>query len=59
MILRYIIMVLLGLAVVSLLRRFLFGTPGKRQETPRDSSKEVHNASFKEEDIQDAKFKDM
>lgn len=59
MILRYLLTALLAFIALSILRRYFFGTGRRKDTAPRDSSKEVRNASFKAEDIQDAKFKDM
>lgn len=59
MILRYILITLLAFIAISVLRRYFFGGGRRNDPSSRDPSKEVKNASFRREDIQDAKFKDM
>lgn len=58
-ILRYIFLALIMMAVYRILRRYFFGSPQRRYGRGYDSGKEVKNASYKVEDIQDAKFKDI
>ncbi|MBX7152885.1 hypothetical protein K1X84_14745 [bacterium] len=57
-ILRYIVLALMLVAVFRILKRYFFGSP-QRHGSGFDSNKEVKNASYKVEDIQDAKFKDI
>jgi hypothetical protein len=59
MIFRYFLITLLAFIAISVLRRYFFGGGRRTDPTSRDGSKEVKNASFRQEDIQDAKFKDM
>jgi len=57
MLFRYLLLAFLGFLIMRILRRYFFG---RSSQTPqRDPEKEVRNTSFKEEDIQDAKFKDI
>lgn len=59
-VLRYIFLALLLLAVFRILKRYFFGAQQRRHgNSGFDSGKEVKNASYKVEDIQDATFKDI
>ncbi len=58
MILRYLLLAIIGYFVVTLLKKYFFGHSSQRPSA-RSPEKEVKNASFREDDIQDAKFKDV